>query len=146
MTSNIGAPILIEDLKNKTEIPESTRKKITNELTKHFRPEFLNRVDEVILFSPLQLKDIEKIVDIQMGQIQKRLHDRQIQIVITEEAKKLISEAGYDPVYGARPLKRYLQRNIETQIGRKLISGEINDGSKVEIGVKNDHLDFKVKP
>jgi len=145
MTSNIGAPILIEDLKENSEISESTRKKVTSELSHHFRPEFLNRIDEVILFSPLHLKDIEKIIDIQITQIQKRLQDRQIEMSLTEKAKKFVAEAGYDPVYGARPLKRYLQRHIETKLGRKLISGEIQDGSKVEVDAKGDELIFRVK-
>lgn len=142
MTSNIGAPILIEEIKDGGDISEKTRDRVLKELTHHFRPEFLNRVDEVVLFSPLKLSEIGKIVDIQLAQIQKRLADRNIKISITEKAKKFISEEAYDPVYGARPLKRFLQRNIETQLGRKFIAGEIKDGSSVEIDVKNEKLEF----
>lgn len=145
MTSNIGAPILIEDIKGGGDISQKTRDHVLKELSQHFRPEFLNRVDEVVLFSPLKLSEIAKIVDIQVAQIQNRLSDRNIQISITEKAKKFISEEAYDPVYGARPLKRFLQRNIETQLGRKFIAGEVKDGSQVEIDVKGEHLDFKVK-
>lgn len=145
MTSNIGAPILIEDIKGGGDISQKTRDLVLKELSQHFRPEFLNRVDEIILFSPLKLAEIAKIVDIQVSEIQKRLSDRNIQISVTDKAKKFISEQAYDPVYGARPLKRFLQRNIETQLGRKFIAGEVKDGSKIEIDVKDEHLEFKVK-
>ncbi len=140
MTSNIGAPILIEELKESKEIPEKTRKKVLGELSQHFRPEFLNRIDEVILFSPLHLDQIEKIVDIQLESIRARLKDRQIELHISTQAKKYLAEAGYDPVYGARPLKRYIQRHLETELAKKVISGDIKDNSRVKIDVKNDKL------
>src|SRR5690606_34946172 len=138
------APILIEEIKEGGDISEKTRQKVIGELSQHFRPEFLNRVDEVVLFSPLKLAEIGKIVDIQMEQIQKRLADRNIRISVSEKAKKFIAEQAYDPVYGARPLKRFLQRNIETQLGRKFIAGEVKDGSQIEIEVKNDKLEIVV--
>jgi ATP-dependent Clp protease ATP-binding subunit ClpB len=144
MTSNIGAPILIEEIKDGGDISEKTRKRVIGELSHHFRPEFLNRVDEVVLFSPLKLSEIGKIVDIQMEQIQKRMSDRNIRISVSEKAKKWIAEQAYDPIYGARPLKRFLQRNIETQLGRKFIAGEVKDGSQIEIEVKNDKLEFLI--
>lgn len=145
MTSNIGAPILIEEIKDGGDISEKTHNKVLKELSSHFRPEFLNRVDEVVLFSPLKLSEIGRIVDIQLQQLQARLEDRNIRISITDKAKEFISKEAYDPIYGARPLKRFLQRNIETQLGRKFIAGEIKDGSKVEIDVKNDKLEFKLQ-
>jgi len=135
---------LIEEIKD-GDISEKTRDKVLKELSSHFRPEFLNRVDEVVLFSPLKLNEISKIVDIQLEQVSKRLVDRNIRITITEKARKFIAEQAYDPVYGARPLKRFLQRNIETQLGRKFIAGEVKDGSNVEIDVKGDKLEFIVK-
>lgn len=140
MTSNIGAPILIEELKESKEIPEKTRKKVLGELSQHFRPEFLNRIDEVILFSPLHLEQIERIVDIQLDSIRSRLKDRQIELVISTQAKKYLAEAGYDPIYGARPLKRYIQRHLETELAKKVISGEIKDNSKVRVDVKENKL------
>lgn len=143
MTSNIGAPILIEELKTSAHIPENIRKKVMGELSHHFRPEFLNRIDEVVLFSPLQLDQIEKIVEIQVNLIRNRLKDKQIDLTITPAAKKFVADAAYDPVYGARPLKRYLQRNLETEIAKKLIAGEIKDGEHIKVDVKDEKLVLK---
>lgn len=141
MTSNIGASHLVEGIDASGSISERARNLVMSELRSHFRPEFLNRVDDVILFKPLRIEEIQQIMDLLVGELRKRLADRRIEIVMTPEAKKFIAEAGYDPVYGARPLRRYLQREIETRIGRKLIAGEIKDGSTVKIRVNNGSID-----
>ncbi|PIU01268.1 MAG: ATP-dependent chaperone ClpB [Bdellovibrionales bacterium CG10_big_fil_rev_8_21_14_0_10_45_34] len=140
LTSNIGAPLLLEGVSKDGEISESAREGVTRELRSHFRPEFLNRVDEIILFKPLQQGEILKIVDLQLDDIRSRLKARQIGLQLTDEAKKFVAETAYDPVFGARPLKRYLQRHLETQIGRALISGQVSDGQTIRIGLQGDRL------
>ena len=110
------------------------------DLRGHFRPEFLNRVDEIVLFKPLTLEEIEQIVDLQIADLQRRLADRRLTVEVTEEARVLIAREGYDPVYGARPLKRFIQREVETRIGRALLSGDINDGSTIILAVEGDEL------
>lgn len=140
MTSNIGSPHLLEGITSEGEIKESARTRVMDELRASFRPEFLNRVDDIVLFKPLSLTEITRIVDLLLEEVKKRLKDRNIRFEITEKAKEFIAKAGYDPVYGARPLKRYLQRELETKIGRKLIADEVGDGSVVNIDIKGDEL------
>jgi ATP-dependent Clp protease ATP-binding subunit ClpB len=106
----------------------------------HFRPEFLNRIDEIVLFKPLTLAEIEQIVDLQMAEVGRRLADRQSKLEVTEAARQLIARHGYDPVYGARPLRRFIQREIETRIGRALIAGSIGEGAVITVGVDGDEL------
>jgi ATP-dependent Clp protease ATP-binding subunit ClpB len=142
MTSNIGSPILLEGLTASGEISENARKKVMAELRQHFRPEFLNRVDETVLFKPLTLEEIKKIIDLQLALIRQRLAPRFITLDLTDAAREHIARAGYDPVYGARPLKRYLQRQIETNLSRKLLAGEITDHSAVTVGAKSGELTF----
>ena len=110
------------------------------ELRAHFRPEFLNRVDETILFKPLTLEEIEQIVDLQIVDLRKRLADRRMEVQLTEAARELIAREGYDPVYGARPLRRFIQREVETRIGRALLSGEILDGATITLDAEGDEL------
>jgi ATP-dependent Clp protease ATP-binding subunit ClpB len=110
------------------------------ELRAHTRPEFLNRVDEIVMFAPLTLPEIERIVDLQVGLLRGRLRDRDIELEMTEAARQHIARAGYDPVYGARPLKRLIQRTLETRIGRALLSGAIPDGSLVRVDFINDEI------
>src|SRR6185503_8459119 len=105
-----------------------------------------NRVDEVVIFSPLTRAQMEKIVDIQLESLRKRLAERLIGLEMTEEARRFIAETSYDPVYGARPLKRYLQKHVETELGKKIIRGEIPDGSRVRVVLKRGDLDFEVEP
>jgi len=143
MTSNVGSPYLLEGIKESGEIEESARSKVMEELRGRFRPEFLNRVDEVVLFKPLRLEEIERIVDLLLNSVRARLKDRNIKLTITEAARKFIAQAGYDPVYGARPLKRYIQRQLETKIGRAIIAGGIKDGATIQIGVKDGELFFE---
>jgi len=142
MTSNIGSPLLVESAGESGEISEDVRKKVMNELRAHFRPEFLNRVDEIVLFKPLTLEEIKKIVDLQLDLLRQRLAARSIQLQLSDSAKEFVARQGYDPVYGARPLKRFLQREVETALSRKLLQGEIADHSKVSIDCKNGKLEF----
>ncbi len=140
MTSNLGSSDLLESVDVEGEISEAAREGVMRKLRQHFRPEFLNRIDDVVLFKPLRRSEIEKIVDLLMEDLRKRLSEREIEIVLTDEARALIAERGFDPVYGARPLKRYLQREVETRLGRALISGEIADGDEVVIDADGGEL------
>ena len=143
MTSNIGSPLLMEGLDSKGEIAEKTRKSVMTELRRHFRPEFLNRIDEIVLFKPLTLDEIKKIVDLLLGQLRGRLAERRITLNLTDAAREHIAREGYDPVYGARPLKRYLQREVETRLSRKLLSGDIPDGATITLAYKDGNLDIQ---
>jgi ATP-dependent Clp protease ATP-binding subunit ClpB len=136
MTSNIASPLLLEGIDDKGHIREDIRKRVMDELRTSFRPEFMNRIDEVVLFKPLTLEEIEKIVDLLIGDLKKRLKDRGIAIDMTAAAKEFVAKEGYDPVYGARPLKRFIQQEIETPIARKIVAGELGDGATVHIDVK----------
>ena len=145
MTSNLGSPLLIENASESGEIQEGIRLQVMAELRRHFRPEFLNRVDDTVLFKPLTLADIKKIVDLQLKLLRARLTGRHITLDLTDAAKELIAREGYDPVYGARPLKRFLQRSIETPLSRQLISGEVTDHSRVAVEFKKGELVFETK-
>jgi ATP-dependent Clp protease ATP-binding subunit ClpB len=142
MTSNLGSRFLLDGVTGST-IPESVRESVMAELRKAFRPEFLNRIDETILFKPLTLEEITTIVDLLLADLNKRLADRRVTVTLDKKAKEWAAEKGYDPVFGARPLKRFLQRNIETKLARALISGEIAEGSEVKFSVKDDALVMK---
>ena len=142
MTSNLGSRHLLEGVTGDT-IPESVRESVMMELRKAFRPEFLNRIDETILFKPLTLEEITIIVDLLLADLNKRLADRRVTVVLDKAAKDWAAEKGYDPVFGARPLKRFLQRHIETKLARALISGAVVEGSAVKFTVKADELVMK---
>ena len=142
MTSNLGSRHLLEGVTGET-IPESVRESVMMELRKAFRPEFLNRIDETILFKPLTLEEITAIVDLLLTDLNKRLADRRVTVVLDKKAKEWSAEKGYDPVFGARPLKRFLQRNIETQLARALIAGTVAEGSEVKFSVKDDKLTMR---
>ncbi|MFY9399690.1 MAG: ATP-dependent chaperone ClpB [Desulfomonilia bacterium] len=144
MTSNIGSQELIEGITERGEISEKARSSVMAELRMHFRPEFLNRVDEIVLFKALTLPEIEQIVDLLVADLQKRLGEREITFSLSEGAREFIAREGFDPVYGARPLKRFLQRELETRLGRALVAGRIMDGSRVRVEVKDGQLDFAV--
>jgi len=123
-----------------TEIPESVRESVMADLRGSFRPEFLNRVDETILFKPLALEEIEQIVGLLLADINRRLADRRVVVKLDAKAKVWVAEKGYDPVFGARPLKRFLQRHLETRLARGLIAGEITEDSTVTFKVKDGEL------
>ena len=142
MTSNLGSRHLLEGVTGDT-ISESVRESVMMELRKAFRPEFLNRIDETILFKPLTLEEITLIVDLLLADLNKRLADRRVTVTLDAKAKTWAAEKGYDPVFGARPLKRFLQRHIETKLARALIAGEIAEGSEVKFTVKDDALVMK---
>jgi ATP-dependent Clp protease ATP-binding subunit ClpB len=140
MTSNVGSQHLMEGISREGEIGHVARESVLSDLRAAFRPEFLNRIDEVVLFKPLRLEEIEQIVDLQAEDLRRRLKERQVRLDLTAEAREFVARAGFDPVYGARPLKRYLQRHLETRIGRALVAGEIPDGSTITVSVKDDDL------
>lgn len=140
MTSNIGSQFLLERSDKENEITETAREKVMGQLRTHFRPEFLNRIDETILFKPLSLPDIQNIVIKMLAELQDRLKEQQIAISISEDAKEFIAVNGFDPIYGARPLKRYIQRNIETKLAREIIAGKVHDRAKVEITTQNEEI------
>ena len=143
MTSNLGAQTLIESLDENNSITEEAREKVMTEVKRFFKPEFFNRVDDIILFSPLKREELDKIIDLQLSAIQKRLEEHQITLNVTEEARKWLIERGYSPVYGARPLKRLIQKELETILAKGLIGGAICDNTTVNIAVDNDSLTVK---
>ncbi len=144
MTSNVGSPFLLEGVNEKGEIREEAKRQVIQALRSSFRPEFLNRVDDTVLFKPLTVEEIKQIIELLLDEIRKRLRERSIDLVITDAAKGMIAREAYDPVYGARPLKRTLQREIETKLGRKILAGEVPDHSTVSIDVEEDKLTFQV--
>ena len=139
MTSNIGSRHLLEGVTG-TEIPETVREAVMADLRQSFRPEFLNRIDETILFKPLSLEEIGSIVDLLIADINKRLLERHVTVVLEKKAKLWVAERGYDPVFGARPLKRFLQRHLETRLARGLIAGDVTEESTVTFKVKDGEL------
>ena len=140
MTSNIGSQYLLDGMDDHGNISEESQTMVMNDLRAHFRPEFLNRLDETIMFKPLTKDNIYDIIDLLVADVNKRLADREIQIKLTEEAKKMIVDGGYDPNYGARPLKRYLQKNVETLAAKLMLQGDIGTGDTIVIDVENGKL------
>ena len=143
MTSNIGSNELIENMTEDGTIPEEVKEKVTGELKNYFRPEFLNRVDDIIVFSALTQEQIKKIIDLSLESLSKRMADREMTLELTDEAKNFIANEAYDPQYGARPVKRYLQKHIETEIASMIIRGDLIDGSTVTIDSDGEKLLFK---
>ncbi len=146
MTSNIGSAHLVEGLTPKGEIAESAREQVMRELGAHFRPEFLNRIDDVVLFKPLTLAEIEAIVGLLSAELRQRLAAKRIELAVAAPARRHIAHAGFDPVYGARPLKRFLQREIETRIARLLVAGDVPEGSRVEVVLDEGQLAVRHQP
>ena len=137
MTSNIGSQWIY-----KAGEQDSLKSRIMEELRVHFRPEFLNRIDEIIIFNALSKKEIIKIVDIQIGYLKKRLEDRKIDIEVTDNLKNFLAEIGFDSNFGARPLKRAIQRYVENPLAKKILEGEVKEGDRVQIGY--DEIEKKV--
>jgi ATP-dependent Clp protease ATP-binding subunit ClpB len=131
MTSNIGSTHLLEDEDDDGEISDATRSRVMSDLRRAFRPEFLNRVDEIVLFKRLRLDEIEQIVELLLVELRKRLTDRRVTLELSEDARRFVAREAFDPVYGARPLKRYLQKKLETGLARRIVQGDIADGSRV---------------
>jgi ATP-dependent Clp protease ATP-binding subunit ClpB len=144
MTSNIGSHFLLEGVDAKGEFKEGTRKQVMEALRGQFRPELLNRIDDIVLFKPLKLEEIKRIVKLMTMSLSKRLEDRHITLEMSDKAITHVAQNAYDPVYGARPLKRYLQRDLETKIGRALIGGGIQDGAIVKIDARDGELHIQV--
>jgi ATP-dependent Clp protease ATP-binding subunit ClpB len=140
MTSNIGSAYLLDAVTADGEIQEDARGAVMAELRGHFRPEFLNRVDDIVLFKPLTLAEIERIVDLMFADVRSRLADRRMRLELTGDACRFIAKRGYDPVYGARPLRRFIAREVETRIGRALLAGEVRDGALIRVEVTGDEL------
>ena len=145
MTSNIGSPYLLDGIDENGEIKEEAQKEVMDDLRGHFRPEFLNRLDEIILFKPLTKDNIGSIVDLIVKELNDRLADQELSLELTDAAKRDVIDNGYDPVYGARPLKRYLQKYVETLTARKILSGEVHTGDTLVLDVENGEYVVKVK-
>jgi ATP-dependent Clp protease ATP-binding subunit ClpB len=140
MTSNIGSPYLLEGVTAQGEITADARARVMREMRQHFRPEFLNRVDDIVLFKPLTLEEITQIVELLTAELRQRLADRNITLALSTAARTFIARQGFDPVYGARPLRRYLQHELETRIGRALVAGEVLEGATVHVDIERDTL------
>jgi ATP-dependent Clp protease ATP-binding subunit ClpB len=145
MTSNLGAQELLEGIDSAGNISEEAENRVMAELRGNFRPEFLNRLDEIIFFKPLTKDNIGNIVTLLLKELNERLEDRDLRVSLTDEAKAYVTEKGYDPIYGARPLKRFLQKNVETLAAKVILSGEVGMGDTIEIGVEKGELKGIVK-
>ena len=143
MTSNIGSTYLLDGIQEDGEISQDAREKVDQELRAHFRPEFLNRLDEIIMFKPLTKENIGGIVDLLVEDLNRRLKDQELSLRLTDAAKDYIIEGGYDPVYGARPLKRYLQKYVETLTAKLILSGGVSTEDTIVIDVENGALTAK---
>ncbi len=138
MTSNIGSQYLLEGIDLEGKIKAEAEKLVMNDLQAHFRPEFLNRLDETILFKPLTRDNIGGIVDLLLADVNRRLAERELEIRLTEQAKTFVADRGYDPVYGARPLKRYLQKHVETLAARLILGDNVRAGSVIVVDMSLD--------
>ncbi|MGG5316028.1 ATP-dependent chaperone ClpB [Enterococcus sp. AZ072] len=146
MTSNIGSQVLLDGVTADGEIPESVQEQVMNMLRGHFKPEFLNRIDDTILFTPLSLENVKGIVEKLVAQLSLRLEDQEIQLIITDQAKSWIAENAYEPQYGARPLKRFITREVETPLAKEIIAGRILPKTRVTLELLNDQLVFLKEP
>jgi ATP-dependent Clp protease ATP-binding subunit ClpB len=144
MTSNIGSQYILDYIGSDEESYKKMKDKVLDVLRGHFRPEFLNRVDEIVVFRSLDKDQLIRIIDIQLSRLKNRLAERRIELELTDRAKEYIATIGYNPTYGARPLKRIIQREIETPLAKKIIKGEIKDNSKVTVDFENDQLIFRI--
>jgi ATP-dependent Clp protease ATP-binding subunit ClpB len=142
MTSNLGSSYLTEGA-TEGHIADAVRERVMDDLRSAFKPEFLNRVDDIVLFKPLTLAETARIVDLLMAQLRARLEERRMKLDLSDAARQWLAREGYDPVYGARPLKRLIQREVETALGRKIIAGEIREGSTIHVTPRGDGLAFE---
>ena len=145
MTSNLGSHYLLEGISSDGSISGPAREQVMEDMRRTFKPEFLNRIDEIVMFKPLDRDEVYKIIDLQIGEIQSKLEDRNITIKLTDDAKEFVLDRAYSVQYGARPVKRFLQKEIETNLGKMLISGAVKDKDTVVVTVKNDQLYFQVE-
>jgi ATP-dependent Clp protease ATP-binding subunit ClpB len=142
MTSNVGSQV-IQELGGGQ--PEEMEKRVLEALRRQFKPEFINRIDDIIIFHNLSPKELEEIVDIQTQRLCRRLQELDVQLTLSAGAKAFLSQKGYDPIYGARPLKRVIQKYIENPLSLEILKGEIADGSLIEVTVGDDQIHFVVK-
>jgi ATP-dependent Clp protease ATP-binding subunit ClpB len=140
MTSNIGSEYLLEGVTSDGEVKSEARAQVMSSLRSHFRPEFLNRIDEIVLFKPLTFTEIERIVDLQLNELRERLAEQRISLETTEEARRFMAEQGFDPAYGARPLRRFISREVETRVARALLRGDLPEDSTIVVDVANGEL------
>ena len=140
MTSNIGSEYLLDGIDENGDIRKEAEELVLNDLRSHFRPEFLNRLDETIMFKPLTRENIGGIIGLMIDDLNRRLSDRDLTIKLSDEARQFIADNGYDPVYGARPLKRYLQKTVETLSAKLILAGNVNEGDTIKIDVNNGVL------
>ena len=145
MTSNIGANYLLEGIKDDGSIDEQSQEMVMGDLKAHFRPEFLNRLDEIIMFKPLTKTNVRSIIDLLVADVNRRLEERELSVELTDAAKDFVVEGGYEPMYGARPLKRYLQKNVETLAAKLILAGDVGRGDTILIDVKDGKLTAGVK-
>ena len=145
MTSNLGSSYLLDGINEDGTINPEAAAKVENELKSHFRPEFINRLDEIIMFKPLTKENISGIIDILINNLNKRIADRDLSISLTDSAKQFIADNGYDPVYGARPLKRYLQKNIETMVAKEILSDKLDAGDHIIVDFENNGLITRIE-
>jgi ATP-dependent Clp protease ATP-binding subunit ClpB len=140
MTSNIGSEYLLEGVTPDGEVTSEARTLVLGSLRTHFRPEFLNRIDEIVLFKPLTLTEIKRIVELQLSDLRERLAEQRITLEVTEEAEQFMAEQGFDPAYGARPLRRFISREVETRVARALLRGDLPEDSTVVVDVAEGKL------
>jgi ATP-dependent Clp protease ATP-binding subunit ClpB len=145
LTSNIGSPYLLDGIDENGNITKEAENMVTQELQAHFRPEFLNRLDETILFKPLTKENIGGIVDLLIAEVNNRLVDKELKIELTDSGKSLVIDEAYDPVYGARPLKRYLQKHVETLVARMILSEQVSMGDTIVLDSVDGKLSASVK-
>ncbi|MBO5885008.1 MAG: ATP-dependent Clp protease ATP-binding subunit, partial [Clostridia bacterium] len=141
--SNLGADEIMQSVEQKGEVDEQSQNYVNMLLKQHFRPEFLNRLDEIILFKPLTKPEIVEIVDLLLNNLTKRLKEKQVSLVVTSKAKEFIVDGGYDISFGARPLKRYIQNNIETMLAKYILTNDISPNSEIVVDVEDDELIIK---
>jgi ATP-dependent Clp protease ATP-binding subunit ClpB len=140
MTSNVGSEYLLDGATSAGEIKPDARDHVLAQLQAQFRPEFLNRLDDIVLFKPLTEPEIERIVDLMFGDLRARLAEQQMTLEVTEEARRHMARQGFDPVYGARPLRRFIAREVETRIGRALLAGDAREGAVIRVGYAEGDL------
>ena len=140
LTSNLGSQFLLDGITSDGTISDDAREQVQQLLRRSFRPEFLNRLDEIVFYKPLTKENIGKIIDLQIDALNRRLQDKQMTCTVSDEAKQFIIDAAYDPQYGARPLRRYVQHTVETLIARRIIAGDILPGARLRVSVANDAL------
>jgi len=145
LTSNIGSDMILDGIDNSGEIKEESREAVDKMIKAHFRPEFLNRLDDIVFYKPLTKNEITGIIDLLLKNLEKRLSDKELKLNVTDEAKEFIADSAYDPIYGARPLKRYIQKEIETEISKQIIALDPESETEFTVMVENNELKITSK-